>query len=246
VEHLVAASCILASGARLNVSTSLVDDEGVDVVFHRRGGVATIAAQIKSRTTTAKGVVRGHFSARVRVQTFRSRSDLYMLFAIVDAPTATVGPVWFVPSADFEQGAVKISRGLLAFNASTSEHTKDQWRRYRLDGVNVPARLAQRVLELLDGPANQQASVSLRSGAKRRPLDLVAINRALQELACSNPEGRVTAVEAGRFLEGRRLLRDRRKRAGSPLRGLLRRGLVKNAYQEDDRWWFIACDHRSP
>lgn len=37
VEYLVAASCILASGATLNVSTSMVDDEGVDLVFHRRG-----------------------------------------------------------------------------------------------------------------------------------------------------------------------------------------------------------------
>jgi len=37
VEHLVAASCILASGGELNASTALVDDEGVDIVFHRRG-----------------------------------------------------------------------------------------------------------------------------------------------------------------------------------------------------------------
>jgi hypothetical protein len=36
VEHLVAASCILASDMRLNVSTALVDDEGVDLVFHQR------------------------------------------------------------------------------------------------------------------------------------------------------------------------------------------------------------------
>lgn len=36
VEHLVAATCILTSGLKLNVSTSLVDDEGVDLVFHRR------------------------------------------------------------------------------------------------------------------------------------------------------------------------------------------------------------------
>jgi uncharacterized protein GlcG (DUF336 family) len=46
VEHLVAASCILASGAMLNVSTTLVDDEGVDLVFHRREGTATLAVQV--------------------------------------------------------------------------------------------------------------------------------------------------------------------------------------------------------
>ena len=32
VEYLVAASCILATRGELNVSTSLVDDEGVDLV----------------------------------------------------------------------------------------------------------------------------------------------------------------------------------------------------------------------
>lgn len=36
-EYLVAAACILASRGELNVATSLVDDEGVDLVFHRRG-----------------------------------------------------------------------------------------------------------------------------------------------------------------------------------------------------------------
>lgn len=36
VEHLVAASCILISDLELNVSTSYVDDEEVDLVFHRR------------------------------------------------------------------------------------------------------------------------------------------------------------------------------------------------------------------
>ena len=49
VEHLVAASCILASDAVLNVSTSMVDDEGVDLVFHRRGRPTTLAVQVKSR-----------------------------------------------------------------------------------------------------------------------------------------------------------------------------------------------------
>ena len=33
-NYLVAAVCILAPRGRLNVSTSIVDDEGVDLVFH--------------------------------------------------------------------------------------------------------------------------------------------------------------------------------------------------------------------
>jgi uncharacterized protein GlcG (DUF336 family) len=49
VEHLVAATCILQSRARLNVSIALVDHEGVDLVFHRRGTSTTLDVQAKAR-----------------------------------------------------------------------------------------------------------------------------------------------------------------------------------------------------
>src|ERR1700730_7192850 len=84
VEHLVAASCIITSGARLNVSTSLVDDEGVDLVFFRRGGTATVAVQVKARMTDASPLSRGTYQAFVRSETFRVRDDLFMLFVAVN------------------------------------------------------------------------------------------------------------------------------------------------------------------
>lgn len=46
VEYLVAAACILTTQGRLNVSTSLVDDEGVDLVFFARGSTTTLAVQV--------------------------------------------------------------------------------------------------------------------------------------------------------------------------------------------------------
>lgn len=60
VEHLVAAGCILISDAKLNVSTSLVDDEGVDLVFspkgrHRNSGRASEISKyryVRSEETT--------------------------------------------------------------------------------------------------------------------------------------------------------------------------------------------------
>jgi len=55
-EHLIAAFCILATRGALNVSTSLVDDEGVDLVFHRRGFTATLAVQVKARMSDSKRV----------------------------------------------------------------------------------------------------------------------------------------------------------------------------------------------
>jgi hypothetical protein len=132
VEHLVAATCILTSGLKLNVSTSLVDDEGVDLVFHRRERSTTLAVQVKSRTTAAKGISqRGRFYAQVRSATFRPRPDLYMLFVPVDAEQGTFPFVWLVPSRHFSRRPVN-SRGRRVFNASTKEGTKDQWSKYRI------------------------------------------------------------------------------------------------------------------
>lgn len=94
VEHLVAASCILVSRARLNVSTTLVDDEGVDLVFHRRDGTATLAVQVKARMSDSKRVEAGGFVAFVRQQTFRARSDLYMLFVPTDVAEGIFDFAW--------------------------------------------------------------------------------------------------------------------------------------------------------
>lgn len=66
VEYLVAASCILTTRGELNVSTSLVDDEGMDPVFNRRNSSATLAVQVKSRTSDSKRVKAGTFLAFVR------------------------------------------------------------------------------------------------------------------------------------------------------------------------------------
>lgn len=142
VEHLVAATCILASGAQLNVSTSLVDDEGVDLVFHRRGGSATLAAQVKSRRTTTTALERGRFSAQVRHQTFRARSGLYLLFVVANAEEATFGPVWLVPSLDFAAKAKEAGRRRhLRFNASTLLDAHDQWRPYRCGRAELPGKI---------------------------------------------------------------------------------------------------------
>ena len=145
VEHLVAATCILTSGLRLNVSTSLVDDEGVDLVFHRRERSTTLAVQVKSRTTATKGISqRNRFYATVRAATFRPRADLYLLFVPVDADEGTFSFVWLVPSKPFARRTVN-GRGRRVFSASTRDESKDQWRRYRVERAD----LADAILEVL-------------------------------------------------------------------------------------------------
>ena len=65
VEYLVAAACILSTRGELNVSTSMVDDEGVDLVFHRRDSSATLAVQVKARMSDMQARSVGRFR-RVR------------------------------------------------------------------------------------------------------------------------------------------------------------------------------------
>ena len=63
VEHLIAASCILASEGELNASTSLVDDEASTSYF--TSGVRRGRCPFKSRAASTKKAVAAIFSRRV-------------------------------------------------------------------------------------------------------------------------------------------------------------------------------------
>lgn len=150
VEHLVAASCILATRGELNVSTSLVDDEGVDLVFHRRNGTATLAVQVKSRTSDAKNVQQGKFLANVRSQTFKPRRDLDMLFVAVDIDRGAIMQAWLVPSGSYIAAFDKPNgRGNYRFAASLKDGAKDRWAEYRLSADQLAPAILGR-LEALD------------------------------------------------------------------------------------------------
>lgn len=137
-EHLVAATCILMSGAELNVSTALVDDEGVDLVFHRRDATKTIAVQVKSRMSDSTLRKLGRFSTEVRAQTFRPREDLFLLFVPVDLATGNFDHPWLVPSQDFASSVKPDKHKRLRFAASTDLDSKDQWRKYRVLRHELP------------------------------------------------------------------------------------------------------------
>lgn len=141
MEHLVAASCILASGGALNVSTSLVDDEGVDLVFQRRGESGTVAVQVKSRSTDTTEVQRDRFVAEVRSQTFRPRPDLFMLFVVIDRPKAAIGKAWLVPSEQFDERATLTGKGRRRFAASLKPDTQDKWSGYRMEFPELPGAI---------------------------------------------------------------------------------------------------------
>lgn len=148
-EYLVAASCILATRGELNVSTALVDDEGVDLVFHRRGSAATLAVQVKARMSTTVVVQRGQCLANVRAQTFQPRPDLDMLFLAVDVERAAIMTAWLVPSGVFDEMVGEPNaKGLHRFSASMKPGSKDRWAPYRLTATALPRRILARLAEL--------------------------------------------------------------------------------------------------
>jgi hypothetical protein len=148
-EYLVAATCILTTRGELNVSTSLADDEGVDLVFNRRNSSSTLAVQVKARMSDGTRVASGRFIAFVRTSTFSPRGDLDMLFTVVDVRTGTLMLSWLVPSPDFANLAGKPNRrGRLRFNASMKPSSNDRWSPYRLSTEQLAPRVLDRLTEL--------------------------------------------------------------------------------------------------
>lgn len=148
-EMLIAASCILMSEGELSVSTNIVDDEGVDLVFHRHSRPATLAVQVKSRSLTKTPLTKGSFLADLRAQTFQPRDDLYVLYVAVDEQAGDYGPVWLVPSTLLAATVKPNKHEIYRFAASLKSGTRDQWRGFRLSKSELPLRLLQ-VIEGLE------------------------------------------------------------------------------------------------
>ena len=148
-EYLIAAACVLSTRGELNVSMSMVDDEGVDLVFHRRDGVATLAVQVKARMRDSKNVQNESMVAFIRSQTFRKRPDLDILFVAVDIERGAVLKAWLVPSADFaEVMGEPDARGRLRFVASMKEGSQDRWAHRRLEADQLAPAILARLQQL--------------------------------------------------------------------------------------------------
>lgn len=168
-EHLVAATCIIESRARLNVSTALVDDEGVDLVFHRGDGTVTLAVQVKARMSDSAPLNRGVFQVFVRSEAMRPRSDFDVLFLAVDVELGTFDTCWLVPSDVLVQRTKAGPRGRLRFVASPKSTSRDQWSDYRLSRGELPVATLRR----LDMLASQQRMVArMLASAPPPPGDL--------------------------------------------------------------------------
>jgi hypothetical protein len=147
-EYLVATSCMLASRGELNVATSLVDDEGVDLVFNRRDHSATLA-QVKARMSDGQLVQDGTVRAQVRAQTFRARPGprhvvhrcRYRIrpdHARLDEPSPVFAELASGPN----------SRGRLRLSASMKPGTRDKWIGYQLTAAELAPRILARLTDL--------------------------------------------------------------------------------------------------
>ncbi|MCD2264447.1 hypothetical protein K3888_17300 [Dietzia aurantiaca] len=144
-ELLVAATCILQSRAKLNVSTSIIDDEGVDLVFHLREFTATLAVQVKARMSDGLVMQRGRFQAIVRNSSFYPRADLDMLFVYVDVSRGSIAQSWLVPSPAFEENTTVNARGRRVFSASMSATSGDKWSAFRVPEGQLASAVVQRL-----------------------------------------------------------------------------------------------------
>jgi hypothetical protein len=148
-ELLVAASAILVTRGELNVSTSLVDDDGVDLVFHRRGHTATLAVQVKARMSDGVLATTGRVQANVRDATFRARPDLDMLFVVIDPAEGRIVTAWLVPSPRFaELVPTPNGKGRRVFSASSKPDAADRWHWYRVAAAELPVRVLTRLAAL--------------------------------------------------------------------------------------------------
>ena len=144
VEALVAGYCILASDGELNVATSLVDDEGVDLVFFRKAGEASLSVQVKAGFTGSKVVDRDHkVQVDLKVSTFEAKDDFFILVVVVDPPTAEIMHAWLIPSVRF--AAIRSENTTLRFAVSLAG-TVNRWDEFRVAAKD----LASEILKHLD------------------------------------------------------------------------------------------------
>jgi len=156
VEHLIAATCILASDGRLNVMTGMVDDEGVDLAFKATGGLRTVDIQVKARFLGSKRLSRGESYSPMSARPPSSRDRI----STCSSPSSKGGPQ---PSGRFgwcqarsskpkPPGVRPRAKGACASWLRSKEDSADKWTPYRMKREQLAPTILK-VLSKLDGRA---------------------------------------------------------------------------------------------
>lgn len=98
--------------------------------------------------STGSQVSQDRVVAFVRVQTFRARSGLDMLFVAIDVARGAIMTAWLIPSTVFAGYAGEPNgKGRLRFSASMKPGSKDRWTPCRLAPEQLPAAILARLAE---------------------------------------------------------------------------------------------------
>lgn len=141
---LVGIACAQGSNGEINFASPFVDDEGVDLIFFRRGSSGeAILAQIKSRTAQSKLLSHGTYRVQVRRAGFKPRKGYYFIFVAFDQSGKSLfDTLWFIPSLDFEKKLVgQTNEAVLVFQSRFD--SKDMWEEYRISLSELPKRIAK-------------------------------------------------------------------------------------------------------
>lgn len=142
---LTGIACAEGSGGHVNFATPFVDDEGIDLMFFKRGGTnRVVLAQVKSRTMRSKRLAGGGYRAQVRKATFRPREGYFLLFVALDeSGTGLHDTLWCVPSLEFAINVEGQSSERPVFVFQTRFESNDKWKPYRLRLPELPSRIDQ-------------------------------------------------------------------------------------------------------
>jgi len=141
---LIGMSCAQRSNGEINFASPFVDDEGVDLIFFKRGGGGNaILAQVKSRTQKTKLLSKGTFRVHVRRASFKPREGYYFIFAAFDeSENGLFDTIWFIPSFDFAKNLSRQNnKNVLVFQSRFN--SKDMWEKYRINLDELPQKIAQ-------------------------------------------------------------------------------------------------------
>jgi hypothetical protein len=142
---------MMGSGGELEVDSPMSDDERRDQEIHARGRFGrALALQIKTtmRLVPQGATYRISFVSNIKRERIITHPLFWYLFAYLDPKTMAFGdPIFLVDSAAVH-ASLKRRQGAtyLAFHASMSPKTHDQWVPYRVH----PADLGKRVLHILN------------------------------------------------------------------------------------------------
>jgi len=141
---LIGMACAQGSNGEINFASPFVDDEGVDLIFFKKGGSGrAILAQVKSRTMQSKLLSKGTFRVQVRRANFKPREGYYFIFVALDeSGKGLFNILWFIPSLDFARNLFRqTNKSVLVFQSRFT--SKDMWEEYRASLDELPQRILQ-------------------------------------------------------------------------------------------------------